>query len=921
VSQLLQASQSLPFSFQRQTSILRKIYDSMLLSSDVGEIGNQIGLTSQEILTWFDVEKLRREIWSMSLTALPLSQIRQASAELPTSVSFSEQIRLLRGNFDQNQWPSKEEYLKLGQETCIDAIDVMLWFDTERDIQLRCLQPIPVYVPGLSMAEPAYEPIRQGNGVSAPLPTPHGPVFDLPGIGEHMSPYAMGLSQTAPDARLPEPTSCLGKRTRGQFPCLFCKKHFKTMAYWRNHQTKVHFSEKIYECWESKMDGSQCLYGPVLRADNLRTHLVKEHGYQRDQELMAKVNDRARIVSKLYHDKCGFISCHIDLPDFKTSIDHIAEHLNKGDTATEWVHVCQSIEHTIPPRSKKRAFHDVMQSNENNDDDNDDDDDGDDDGNDYEGLGDDQHNNGVSYGDQRSHGFSSERNRGNPSSAKRNRAQGSQEGGEVATPPQDCCCNSQSPEVVTPSADGMTSDIAVLSVHGTHPGRNIEALQGPKLLNLDNYFRRIRFLGRGRLGFVEKVASVASNKIYARKTIHRSQLNFEDRVDAETLNEELEILKSLRHSHLVRLIDIYTSGDYFYLFMSPVADGNLASFFHARQNGQLSQDPAKQKYLLLEWMSCLQSAVAYLHSQNVVHEDLMPENILVKENTIFLTNVKDLKQFANQEIIEAREGNSRSMYCAPETVVYGIINDKSNTFSMGCIFLEMLTLHFDKGLLDFQQFRTPEAVDVPYYATLDRINHWIELLTDKLPLHSASIYVMLLMAVNAMLIESSSKRPGIREIELGVKDLLQEVANGKLPEASGGLEVDLAVCKLPPQMAIEKLPEQPSGPEIVPDAGGLVLETITEESSEWPSVPKPNSSIKFNFQGKIVHTGRQFVRPSKWDWDSHLPKMRELYNTGYSIPQIYKAIQSDDFRPRLALTLLRCRRYKANITKSESCVW
>jgi serine/threonine protein kinase len=270
----------------------------------------------------------------------------------------------------------------------------------------------------------------------------------------------------------------------------------------------------------------------------------------------------------------------------------------------------------------------------------------------------------------------------------------------VVTPPHDCCCNSQSPEVMTPSADGMTSDIAVLSVHGTHLGRNIEALPGSKSLNLDYYFRRIRFLGRGRLGFVEKVASVASNKIYARKTIHRSQLNFEDRVDAETLNEELEILKSLRHSHLVRLIDIYTSGDYFYLFMSPVADGNLASFFYASQNGQLPQNPTKQKYLLLEWMSCLQSAVAYLQSQNVVHEDLKPENILVKENTIFLTNIKDLKQFAHQEIVEAMERSSRSMYCAPETVVYGIINDKSNTFSMGCI-SKMLTLHFDKGLLDF----------------------------------------------------------------------------------------------------------------------------------------------------------------------------------------------------------------------------
>jgi hypothetical protein len=117
VLQLLQASHSLLFSFQRQTSVLRKIFPSIQLSRDVEEIGNRIGLERHEILTWFDVEQKRRDTWSLpsKFFSVPLS--RRAPVMFRTSVPFLEQIYLLRESFDQNQWPSNEEFLQLGRET------------------------------------------------------------------------------------------------------------------------------------------------------------------------------------------------------------------------------------------------------------------------------------------------------------------------------------------------------------------------------------------------------------------------------------------------------------------------------------------------------------------------------------------------------------------------------------------------------------------------------------------------------------------------------------------------------------------------------------------------------------------------------------------------------------------------------------
>ena len=958
VSQLLQASQSQSFSFQRQISVLRKIYPSMHLSRDVEEIGKQIGLKRHEILTWFDVEKSRRATWSLPSNLLSLPLNRQAPVELRTSVPFLEQVCLLRECFDQNQLPSSDEFLQLGRETCIDAIDVMLWFDAERDIQLQCLQSTSAFIPGFSMVEAAHEPVYQGVSVDVSFPVPNGPAFDQPETGEQISSNSRELSQRALELRLEkEQTSCLGKRTRnsgrtaidGPFPCLSCTKQFQTMAYWRNHQTKVHFSEKIYECWENKMDGSPCLYGPVLRADNLRTHLVTEHHHQRDKKLLKKVNDRARIVPNLYHDKCGFTSCHIDLPDFKTSMEHIGEHLSSGRTISEWIHVCQSKEHRRPPHSKQNGCQKTMQSNGHDDDDDEDDDDDDNQGDNGDGRDEDQQSHSFGNGSRRSQGFSRDNSQGTQNTARKSQAQESHEGSEVLTDIMDYYSNGHSPQLMTPSADGMATDIAIQSIEGTRAGRNVEAPPAPQHFNLDNYFRRIRFLGRGSLGFVETVVSVASNKIYARKTIHRSQIGFEDLADVEGLNEELEILKSLRHSHLVRLIDVYTSGDFIYIFMSPVADGNLASFFHATQNGRLSQN-SKQKYLLLEWMSCLQSAVGYLHSRNVVHEDLKPENILVKENTIFLTNIKDLKQFAIRESVEAARPHARSMYCAPETMIYGIIDAKSNSFSLGCVFAEMLTLYFDRPLSDFTNFRESETGDLPYHSNLERTNMWIDLLTADLQLPDSSFdYGSLFMAVHDMLIESSSERPSTREIRLGVKELLQEMAIGRSPDGPSVPDIPLDVCDLPPKkiteksserpsvpeipmdeceppqkmtteksserpsvpeipmdeceipqkMITEKSPERPSVPEIPIDECELPQQMITEKSSKRRSVPEIHQGTGESSQDKIIQTVSKSARGPRWDWAGHFPRMVELYNAGLTIPQIHKAIQCEGFRPWL----------------------
>jgi hypothetical protein len=48
----------------------------------------------------------------------------------------------------------------------------------------------------------------------------------------------------------------------------------------------------------------------------------------------------------------------------------------------------------------------------------------------------------------------------------------------------------------------------------------------------------------------------------------------------------------------------------------------------------------------------------------------------------------------------------------------------------------------------------------------------------------------------------------------------------------------------------------------------------------------PNLPLTYNIDDNMSN--------SKYDWETKLPKMIELYKTGISIPEIYKQIQDDD---------------------------
>lgn len=200
-------------------------------------------------------------------------------------------------------------------------------------------------------------------------------------------------------------------------------------------------------------------------------------------------------------------------------------------------------------------------------------------------------------------------------------------------------------------------------------------------------FKRERILGQGGSGVVDLVYSRLSCKAYARKLIPRGKTFKKDQQKLLDFENELTTLKRLSHHHLVELIGSYTDKKFVALIMSPVADCNLKEYLF------LEPDEPRRRNLRT-FFGCLSAALLFLHEKKIRHKDIKPQNILVKDDEVLLTDfgtALDWTDLDHSTTQNTRTGWTPG-YCAPEVVNYEPRNSSADIWSLACVFFEMVSI-------------------------------------------------------------------------------------------------------------------------------------------------------------------------------------------------------------------------------------
>ncbi|KAK5011660.1 hypothetical protein LTR28_009894 [Elasticomyces elasticus] len=194
-------------------------------------------------------------------------------------------------------------------------------------------------------------------------------------------------------------------------------------------------------------------------------------------------------------------------------------------------------------------------------------------------------------------------------------------------------------------------------------------------------------LGSGGFGQVDRVLSSISFKEYARKTVRRrTAFRARGTEQVKSLIAEIQILKRLKHGHVVEFVGSYTDHKYICLIMSPVAEMDLSTY--------LARADASKRGELRTFFGCLARALEFLHEENVRHKDIKPGNILVDRGKVLLTDFG-----LSFDFVDANGSTSVGMvkgitprYCAPEVAMLEPRNTCSDIWSLGVVFLEMVVV-------------------------------------------------------------------------------------------------------------------------------------------------------------------------------------------------------------------------------------
>lgn len=194
-----------------------------------------------------------------------------------------------------------------------------------------------------------------------------------------------------------------------------------------------------------------------------------------------------------------------------------------------------------------------------------------------------------------------------------------------------------------------------------------------------------RELGEGGMGTVYLGRHTVLNQQVAIKVL--SPLLARDHDLRERFIQEANIQAGLRHHGIVQVLTAEMEGEQPLLIMEYIEGRSLSEVLDLR--GALPVDDA------LKIMEQVLSAVGYAHRQNVIHRDLKPSNVMVLANgEAKVTDFGIAKVLGSAKLTRTGTAMGSAHYMSPEQIRRPeSVDARSDIYSLGCVFYEILTGH------------------------------------------------------------------------------------------------------------------------------------------------------------------------------------------------------------------------------------
>uniref|UniRef100_A0A3P9LSY7 Calcium/calmodulin-dependent protein kinase 1Da n=1 Tax=Oryzias latipes TaxID=8090 RepID=A0A3P9LSY7_ORYLA len=236
-------------------------------------------------------------------------------------------------------------------------------------------------------------------------------------------------------------------------------------------------------------------------------------------------------------------------------------------------------------------------------------------------------------------------------------------------------------------------------------------------------------LGTGAFSEVVLAQEKLSGRMFAVKCIPKKALKGKE----SSIENEIAVLRKIKHENIVALEDIYESPDHLYLIMQLVSGGEL--FDRIVEKGFYTEKDAST--LIRQVLD----AVNYLHKLGIVHRDLKPENLLYfnpqDESKIMISDFGLSKMEGSGDVMSTACGTPG--YVAPEVLAQKPYSKAVDCWSIGVIAYILLCGYppfYDENdsKLFEQILKADYEFDAPYWDDIsDSAKDFISCLMEKDP--------------------------------------------------------------------------------------------------------------------------------------------------------------------------------------------
>jgi serine/threonine protein kinase len=194
-------------------------------------------------------------------------------------------------------------------------------------------------------------------------------------------------------------------------------------------------------------------------------------------------------------------------------------------------------------------------------------------------------------------------------------------------------------------------------------------------------FQILERIGEGGMGHVYR-AQYVPRKIDVALKMVPSEVT--DPTTLARFEREMEVLKDLKHPHIVRTFGGISEDKQRFYAMELLPGGTLDD--ELRDRGRLTWEK------VVEYGLQMCSALEYLHSKGVVHRDVKPSNFLrTADGRIKLSDFGLASVIAQRKITAEGRTAGTFLYMAPEQIRGAGIVPQTDLYAMGCVLFELLS--------------------------------------------------------------------------------------------------------------------------------------------------------------------------------------------------------------------------------------